>query len=69
MKLAFITTNEYVFVTSETEAITYAKSLQTLGHSIENIEIAPLGSSIRKETRVESYEGKVIEMDLALLNG
>jgi spore germination cell wall hydrolase CwlJ-like protein len=69
MKLAFISTNEYVFVTSEDEAIAYAKDLKRLGHVIENIEIAPLGSSIRKETRVESYSGQVFELDLELLNG
>jgi hypothetical protein len=68
MKLAFITTDEYVFVTSEENAIEYGKTLKSLGHRIENIEIAPLGSSIRKETRVENYEGKIVELDLSLLD-
>lgn len=66
MKLAFISTMEcLVFVTTKQNAIEYAKELKSLGHTITNIEIAPLGSSIVFEPRIESYEGNVKELDIS----
>jgi hypothetical protein len=68
MKLAFITAGEHTFVTLESEAVNYALQLEHCGHEIERIEIVPIGSSIRKETKTEVYKDRIIDLDLTFLS-
>jgi hypothetical protein len=68
MKLAFIITNEYVFVTKKSLAEDYALYLKANGHEISKIVIAPLGSSIMNSPEIDTYNGvKDKELSLAFL--